>query len=165
MLPLLVFCSVLLLPTAPRSSTVLALDIGALAERSERIVRATVVDSESWRDGIVWTRISLRVDENWRGSGAAQIELVQPGGRVPGFGTKVFGMPEFALDEDVVVFLREGRVYGLAQGKFSVDERGNLSRDTRDLALARVGGHRAPSALPAPSGVQALRTLVVLDDL
>lgn len=153
------------LPTSPQSSTVLALDIEALVERADRVVRATVLENESWRDRIVWTRTRLAVTESWLGEGPSEVSLVQPGGRVPGFGTRVFGVPEFAQGEDVVVFLSGERVLGLAQGKFSIGEGGALSRDLRDLALARVGGHRAPSLVRAPSTLDGLRASVVVDDL
>jgi len=164
-LPLLLFAIAVLVPTAPRSSTVVALDVGVLAERSDRVVRATVESVESWRDGIVWTRIRLRVDESWRGQGPERVELVQPGGTVAGFGTKVFGIPEFSIGEDVVVFLKDSRVYGLAQGKFTVAASGALRRDTSELGLARVGTFHAPGPLRAPASVEALRDSVVLDDL
>ena len=155
---------VLLVPTSPRSSTVVALDIGALTERADRVVRAKVHSTENWRDGIVWTRVTLEVTEEWLGAGPALVEIVQPGGTVPGFGTLVFGVPSFAEGEDVVVFLEDDRVLGLAQGKFRVSAAGELARDLRQLSLARVGRHRAPSSLAAPKTLVELRRSVT-DDL
>ncbi|HIF21859.1 MAG TPA: matrixin family metalloprotease [Gemmatimonadetes bacterium] len=154
----------LLVPSSPQSSTVLALDIDALTERADRVVRARVLATDSWRDGIVWTRVTLEVSEDWLGSGPRLIELVQPGGTVRGFGTLVFGVPRFTEGEDVVVFLDESRVLGLAQGKFSVRPEGGLQRDLRQLSLARVGLHRAPAVIAAPKTLAQLRSSVV-DDL
>jgi len=154
----------LLVPSSTRSSTVLALDIDALTERADRVVRATVVATESWRDGIVWTRVTLEVSEEWLGSGPSLVELVQPGGTVEGFGTLVFGVPRFTEGEDVVVFLDAARVLGLAQGKFSVRPQGGLDRDLRQLSLARVGLHRAPALIAAPKTLAELPGSVV-DDL
>jgi hypothetical protein len=155
---------VVMVPTSPRSSTVLALDIDALTERAERVVRARVLSTESWRDGIVWTSVVLDVTEDWQGTGPARIELVQPGGSVGGFGTLVFGVPRFEEGEDVVVFLTEERVLGLAQGKFTISPEGGVRRDLRQLALARVGGQRAPSLIAAPKSLEGLKRSV-LDDL
>jgi hypothetical protein len=155
---------VMLVPTSPRSSTVVALDVGALTERAERVVRAKVLSAESWRDGIVWTRVTLEVKEQWVGTGPVLVEVVQPGGTVPGFGTLVFGVPSFAEGEDVVVFLEGERVLGLAQGKFSVSAAGEVARDLRQLSLARVGRHRAPARLAAPKTLVELRRSVT-DDL
>jgi len=155
---------VLLVPTSPHSSTVVALDVGALTERAERVVRAKVLSTESWRDGIVWTRVTLEVSEDWLGSGAARVEIVQPGGRVPGFGTLVFGVPSFAQGEDVVVFLAGDRVLGLAQGKFRISAEGEITRDLRQLSLARVGLHRPPASIAAPKTLVELRRSVT-DDL
>ncbi|MEE2830269.1 MAG: hypothetical protein VX498_13860, partial [Myxococcota bacterium] len=90
--------------------------------------------------------------------------LVQPGGRVEGFGTKVFGLAEFSVGEDVVVFLEGSRVLGLSQGKFEV-QGARVARDLDGLALARVGGHRAPRLLTAPASLAELRASVVVDDL
>jgi len=165
LIPTVLLCVAVLLPTRPQSSTVLGLDVEALVERAERIVRADVVSMESWRDQIVWSRVTLEVTEEWLGEGTTRIELVQPGGVVPGLGTLVFGMPRFTEGEDVVLFLEAGRVLGLAQGKFSVLGDGMVHRDLRELSLARVGGHRAPRLVDAPKTLELLRRSVVVDDL
>ena len=65
----------------------------------------------------------------------------------------------------MVVFLKEGRVLGLAQGKFKVDQNQRLTRDLTGLSLARVGGHRVPSTVMSPVTLEGLRNSVVVDDL
>ena len=61
----------------------------------------------------------------WRGTPAARVTVVVPGGVVGPIGQRVDGAPAFAKGEEVVVFLSAAeagafRVTGLAQGKFSV---------------------------------------------
>jgi len=157
---------VLLLVASPvDSSTTLEMGIVDLAERAEWVVHARVVDSESWKDGIAWTRVRLEVLDEWKGEGPERLELTQPGGFTGDFGTLVFGMPRFELGEEVALFLvgdvGAQRVLGLSQGKFSVDSQGGVSRDLDGLALARVGGHRRPALLKAPARLGELRSVVI----
>ena len=148
------------------SSTALDLGVEDLAQRADRAVHARVIDVQSWRDGIAWTRIELEVIEDWLGAGEApsRIELVQPGGFTGEFGTLVFGMPRFELDEEVAVFLAEDagatRVVGLSQGKFRVAPSGAISRELGGLAFSAVGGHRPPRILRAPRTLTGLRDRV-----
>ena len=157
--------AILLVASPVDSSTTLELGIADLAERAERVVYARVVDSESWKDGIAWTRVRLEVLEDWKGEGPERLELVQPGGFTGDFGTLVFGMPRFEQDEEVALFLVEDeggqRVLGLSQGKFTVDGAGGISRELHGLALARVGGHRSPTLLKAPKELGELRSQVL----
>jgi hypothetical protein len=128
-------------------------------------VYARVLEAESWKNGIAWTRVRLEVLEEWKGAGLERFELVQPGGFTGDFGTLVFGMPRFEQGEEVALFLSEDgggqRVLGLSQGKFSVDAAGGISRELHGLALARVGGHRSPALLKAPQRLGELRSLVL----
>lgn len=145
------------------SSTARSLDIVDLSERADLVIHARVVDRDSWRDGIAWTRISFDVLDSWKGEVGPALELVVPGGWTGDFGTLVFGMPSFEPGEEVALFLagEDGawRPLGLSQGKFAVAADGSLSRDLSGLQLARVGG-RLPREVSAPQTLQALRQRV-----
>jgi len=146
------------------SSTASSLDIIDLSERADLVVHARVAEREVWRDGIAWTRLGFDVLDSWKGEAGSRLELVVPGGWTGEFGTLVFGMPSFERGEEVALFLagEDGawRPLGLSQGKFTVAADGSLSRDLRGLQLARVGGHRAPREVTAPSSLSALRRRV-----
>ena len=160
----LVLVLLFMLPASLESSTVLGLDIEALAERADRVVRARVISQEAFREGIVWTRTELEVGEDWKGNGASRVELTQPGGVADGLGTKTFGVPSFEVGEEVVLFLRDNGIVGLSQGAFKVRAGARVERDLSGLSLARVGGHRAPLHWTAPENLTELRSVVV-DDL
>ena len=151
-----------ILPTPATSSTVLALSVDDLLDRSERVAHARVLSVEPRRQGaIVRSRIDLEILEDWRGVGEAHVVLDQPGGVVPGLGTHVFGMPRFVEGAEVVVFLSDDapigtRVVGLDQGKFDVRPDGTLVRDQSGLMLARVGDG-PPVPLLAPDTLSELR--------
>jgi hypothetical protein len=134
--------ALMLLPATADTSVVVALDGAALAQKADAVVRAHVTGVESELRGVVWSDIRLDVDEVLAGDAPTQITLSQPGGRTEGFGTRVFGMPDFAVGEEVVVFVEfsdfGARVVGLAQGKAQVGEGGALMRDLSGLALARM---------------------------
>ena len=160
--PRIVSSILLLLTVAPaRSSFVASLTSSELGELADLVVRATVEEVTPYDGGIVRTRVRLRVTEDWKGLPPREIELDQPGGRLPGRGTLAFGMPEFRAGEDVVLYLDwpEGgapRVLGLQQGKWSVGPDGTLLRRLDVLSLVR------PSATlvrePSPTTLGALRS-------
>jgi len=163
-LSVLLVSGALLASTPVDSSTAVALDVADLAQRADLVVHARVVDLETWRDGIAWTRVEFEVLDAWKGDVPTRLQLVVPGGWTGDFGTLVFGMPTFALGEETALFLAGApearRVLGLSQGKFTVAEDGSLSRDLSGLRLALVGGHRAPRELQSPSSLAALRRRV-----
>lgn len=137
-----------------------------LAERADRVVRATVRSVEAVERGYVYSRITLDVTEDLAGAGEGTVVIEQPGGVLDApapsgvYGTVALGFPTFAAGEDVVVFLAEdgdvARVVGLAQGKLSVDPTGTLARDLSGLALTAIPG-RTPVAVDLPADVDGLR--------
>lgn len=101
---------------------------------------------------LIETHYELEVLEDLRGISAPRFTLVQPGGYLAqaGRGTAIPGLRNFAVGEELVLFLtREGPggwrlPVGLAQGVLRVqrDERGRptLERDTSCLTLLEPGG-------------------------
>ena len=156
--------ALVLLPATADTSVVMQLDAIDLAERSDAVVRARVVDLQSELRGVVWTDVSLAVTEVLSGEAPDRITLSQPGGVAGGFGTKVFGMPDFVVDEDVVLFLEFSefgpRVVGLAQGKATVAADGSLGRDLSGLALARAAEVGPVRVAPLPPKLAPLRALL-----
>ena len=114
-----------LVPSLAAGSLVQALDLAELTARADRIVVAQVVSAKSDWDASgrnIHTRIEIKVEEAWKGSGAAgeHIVIVQPGGSVGDIEMRVQGMPSFAPGEKAVLFLAgQGavRVVGMSQGK------------------------------------------------
>jgi len=163
-LPVLLVTGALLTSAPADSSTAMALDVVDLAESADLVVHARVVDLDTWRDGIAWTRVEFELLDAWKGEVPTRFELVVPGGWTGDFGTLVFGMPTFELGEETALFLSGApelrRVVGLSQGKFSVAADGSLSRDLSGLRLALVGGHRAPRELQSPNSLDVLRSRV-----
>lgn len=110
-------------------STVMALDLPALAKASDTIVRGTVrsIESRLSKDGSrVVTDVTLDVQDTLKGQARQSLVVLQPGGVVGEVGQKVEGLPGFQLGEEVVVFLeRRGSerfiVAGMAQGKYRVE--------------------------------------------
>jgi hypothetical protein len=110
-----------------RASMVLAMDLGELTQKAERIVVGEVTSVRSAWDAKherILTTVELRVAEAWKGQmpGDGRITIVQPGGVAEGIEMRVHGMPVFTAGERAVVFLRGGvsqpqSVVGMGQGK------------------------------------------------
>ena len=127
----------LLFASAASAATVLRLEPGALAERSELIFIATVSQQAArlqTEPRQVFTDTVFTVDEvlkgkladgNPRAGQSKTYTLTQLGGAVAGYGTQVPGYARFAVGERVMLFLERtdtGRlvVTGLAQGKYTL---------------------------------------------
>ncbi len=103
-------------------------DVVSLTAASDVVVRAQVVRKQShWVEGggQIFTTVTLRTLETWKGERAAQLSVLVPGGVVGEIDQVVQGAAAFREGEEVVVFLqrRAPRVYDvsrMALGKFSV---------------------------------------------
>ena len=156
------------LPMSADSTVVERLAFDRLVDVSERVVRAEVVDVEAIYRGHVWSRITLEVHEDLRGSGPRTVVLEQPGGLLdepgPGgvIGSLALGMPSFVPGEETVLFLRANRVTGatwvtgLGQGKATLRD-GRLKRDLSGLMLANMGRPVAPGIVAMPGDLASLR--------
>ena len=129
----------LLFASAVSAATVLRLEPGAMAERSELIFIATVSQQGARLQAEprqVFTDTVFAVDEvlkgkladgNPRPGEAKSFTLTQLGGAVEGYGTQVPGYARFTVGERVMLFLERadtGRlvVTGLAQGKYTLTQ-------------------------------------------
>ncbi len=142
----LVLAAALLLGTA-QAATVIRLQPGAMAERSELIFIGTVAAQRSALEetpGRVFTYTTFAVEQTVKGEKQSTFTLRQLGGLVgegtAQIGTVVPGYAEFAVGERVLVFLERtdtGRlvVTGLAQGKYSLQTDGKSGQvlAVRDL--------------------------------
>jgi hypothetical protein len=110
--------------------------VETLARQADAIVEGTVESRESfWAEDRrhIYTLITVRRTEAWKGTTPDEVHVQVPGGRVGGLGQAVDAAPTFDDGEEVVLFLARGTpgrwtVHGLGLGKFRV-----------------VGGHAEPS--------------------
>ena len=100
-----------------------------MVRSSESIVHARVVRHWSAWDPshrFIWTHYEMEVQDRLKG-GVATRTISEPGGSTDGMVMKVEGVPEHRDGEEMVVFLHRTpigywRCYGLAQGKFTVQQ-------------------------------------------
>ncbi|MHB8873799.1 MAG: hypothetical protein ACYC8T_08955, partial [Myxococcaceae bacterium] len=120
---------VALFGTAAGATTLLAMDVPALARGADAIVRGSVVGVTSRWTGDhqrIVTEVQIEVADRLKGTAPQIVTVVQPGGVVGDIGQRVSGLASFAEGEEVVVFLerRAGGTFlveGMAQGKFRVE--------------------------------------------
>jgi len=90
------------------ASMSLQVDLPALARRSTSVVHAHVIDVRSaWNDQrtFIFTFVTLRVEEKFRGESPETVVVRVPGGRVGDFVAEMDGAPQFSLGEEIVAFL------------------------------------------------------------
>ncbi len=112
------------------ATTIADQSLSSLVSESTHIVRGDVRQIQSrWNADrtLIVTDISLWVGESFKGSAHGQIVITLPGGRIDDLALDVVGAPSFALEEEVLVFLRPGEddnyvVPSLYQGKFEIAE-------------------------------------------
>jgi hypothetical protein len=155
--------SLVLVAGVAHATVVIAVPLAEQVQRSELVVRATVVAQQSaWAADrtTIYTWTELRVTDRIKGNAPSTLVLRQMGGVAEGIAMAVPGDGHLAVGEDVVLLLhQQGEnvfLYSLAQSIFHVDGRTHLAaRDLRDLAFAtRVNGQmnleEAPIEMPVP---------------
>lgn len=159
-----------------RASMVLAMDLGELTQRAERIVVGEVTAVHSaWdeKHKRILTTVELKVAEAWKGQmpGSGRITIVQPGGVADGIEMRVHGMPSFTAGERAVLFLRgplaqPQSVVGMGQGKRglrfdSASKRWMVDGGDRSAAVRiDIQGRPQPAAPEAPVPLDELRRRV-----
>jgi hypothetical protein len=104
-------------------------DVESLTAASDAVVHGKVLSASShWgkAGGQIFTAVTLKAIETWKGDARDEITVVVPGGSVGDLSQTVSGAAEFSAGEEVVVFLQEKGPAGiysverLALGKFAV---------------------------------------------
>lgn len=154
----------LALSASPALATVVvAVPLAEQVQRSELVVRATVVSQRSaWAPDrtAIYTWTTLRVTESIKGNAGATLVLRQMGGVAEGMQQEVPGDGHLAIGDDVVLLLHQRGenvfLFSLAQSLFHVDARTHLAaRDLSDLSFATtVNGQMTIKAAPAEMPVQ-----------
>ena len=100
------------------------LEMGDMLEKSEQVVQGTVADlsADFGDDGLIWTVVTLDVDDTLGRSTAAQVSFRLPGGTVGDLSLTVPGAPIFEPGQEVMVFLDGDKLRGFGQGAFLVEE-------------------------------------------
>jgi len=154
-------CFLMAISAASQSaaSSVLRMDLEALATRADRIIVGTCDDrSAEEADGLLHTRTTFTVHRTLKGPVQDRLSVLLPGGDGDGVRQWIPGMPAFEPGEEVVLFLsapdRGGRVWpiGLAQGKFAIwlDEDGTPRVTPSDGDMGYIPALGDASAKAAP---------------
>jgi hypothetical protein len=119
------------LTTAPAFATTVAkLNMEQLVQRADLIVQGQVESVYSrWDEArrLIFTYVSIRVDESLKGSAPQSVVIRQIGGSVGTIQMSVAGVPQFRSGEMTVVFLKRQddstfQVVGMNQGLYQIDE-------------------------------------------
>lgn len=155
--PRIAGCFVLLLAIGihgrATATTLAHMSIEKMSRTAPLIVRTRCIsNSTGWDAGEVWTFTNFEVEETWKGSAPARIEVRLLGGRLNRITSSVSGIPRFRPGEEVILFLEPtGRgdfsVMSWEQGTFRIrrDVRsgeGSVTQDTASFATFDPATHR-----------------------
>lgn len=107
----ILFVGLMLLPSRQASaSSTLLLSTPAHLEASAAVFRGTVVGLECFKDeaGLFHTKVSLRVDEAFKGKLPGVVLVVQRGGQVGDYGEVCGLSPRLEAGEEYLVFVTQG---------------------------------------------------------
>lgn len=108
------------------ATTLLRMDLNALAHSAEVIVRARCIHSETrWESETIWTFDDFSVLETFKGAPPQILRVRLPGGRVDHTEVRIEGVPAFTAGEETVLFVEKTSAgdYGItswAQGTFRI---------------------------------------------
>jgi hypothetical protein len=127
------FLAALLTVTTASASSDLPADVGKQAKGAKKVVVATVTDVDSefgendYGDRLIYSRVTLRVDETMKGNSAAEVVVSVEGGTVGELTLTVSDMPRMERGQRAVLFLDEseknGNVpHGRGRGVLKLDD-------------------------------------------
>jgi hypothetical protein len=125
----LAFALVLSCAAVARATVLVPLDTEALTARADRVVLGVVESQQAhWTTDhqAIYTDVVVRVSKSYKGTltPGARVTVRREGGSLDGLGMRVFGAADFAVGEEVVLFIetRGGASYtvGMTQGKLHV---------------------------------------------
>lgn len=137
-----VLFSLMLTAAAMTATTIEKLSLDEMTAKSTAIVRGKVSFSHVAQHGAVYyTHYKVSVYERLKGSAAAQVDVVMPGGRIGKSEQTFSGIPTFEANSEVVLFLWTSKagmthVIGLGQGIF------NVSKDVAGQTILSRGAIR-----------------------
>ena len=143
----LVPCALCLVLSAPANATVLLpADMTTVVTGSEVVVHGRVVDvTSALTEGrrSIYSVVTVAVDEALKGNPGRTVAFRIPVGQVGRYKRVVVGAPEFAVGEEVVVFLRGAPpkmpvLFGLSQGVYRVRRGDASSRQAASNFIGRV---------------------------
>jgi len=110
------------------ATTVQKLSLEELTRKSEKVVVGRCVSTESrWneKNTLILTFSKFLVTEDLKGESSGWVTVMTVGGTVNGITQSVAGTPQFAPDEEAVLFLEgtkssQWQPVGLAQGRFRI---------------------------------------------
>jgi hypothetical protein len=119
---------ILLATSQIAATTVEKFTLEDLVQKSSRIVLGKCVSTDSrWNaeNTLILTTSRFAVSESFKGSTNGFITVTTVGGTLDGITQTVSGMPEFAPDEEVLLFLEpfkgaNWQPLGMSQGKFKI---------------------------------------------
>jgi hypothetical protein len=142
------------------ATVLLPADLSTLAREAQTIARGTVSALESRWVGdsrVIETLVTLDVASYWKGPLGARMQFRVPGGRIGQYRSVTIGAPQFAVGEEVVVFLSaQGpsvpHLLGLNQGLFRLTRQSGgvmvlpqpLLPGAKTIRVVRGDPHRRP---------------------
>lgn len=154
------------------ATVVRMLSLQKMCKKASGIIIGDVISVDSYwntKHIQILTKVTINVSENLGNNNISKkIHLIQPGGTVGSVTLKVSGLPQFVVNEKVLVFLEykfQGHyvVMGLAQGKYTIikNRDNNDEFATRDLrGLIFINNNQIdPSLIPNSIETIPLRNL------
>ena len=171
--PLAIVALLIALPGISWATSVQLTPLEDMASDSTMIVRGRVVGEEvRWEDGHLWTLRQIAVEREYREgvSLARVVTLRTPGGRLGDIATRVAGVEQARLGDEVVLFLRRDvahagtwRTTALAWSLFHVVDRPEGATLVRSLQGAE-GWVAAQHHLQTPQRIAITATEIALVD-
>jgi len=136
-----------------RATTLQHLTLKDMALRSTEIVRGHVQHSTTERCGpMICTHYLIQVEDRWKGSGGAVVDMAVQGGVLNGLREVWEGTPELKEGQEYVLFLWHSSlgtnlILGLSQGLFAVDAHSGEAMQTMITAHLVESSGAGPNAV------------------